>query len=166
MTQRTIRLAEAADRLDDLLDEYAAKLQAADPGTQSARALQRAANDIDQRGRGVAHLIDQHGTDATVTISGFDAGDYARAEDRVADLRADHDGSGGLPGATRNVWAATGLVDAPFVDAGAGYAERLDAVTDQPPGVVKWLEALINEESSVEGNWTPLSERLGATSPD
>ncbi|PSP80166.1 hypothetical protein BRC81_02960 [Halobacteriales archaeon QS_1_68_20] len=173
-TEREVRLGDAFDELDAHLDELAAMLQDADSETASAQALLRRANETEARLSGVAWLIEEYGEDATVTVTGLGAGDFARVEDRVATIRAQSDEPGGVPGSKRNVVAAAGLVDAPFLDLDEDASERqqfkqkLGAVgSDQlPVGVTKWLEHLVNEESSIEGNWTPLSERLAASSED
>lgn len=159
--EETIRLGDALDELDDQLDQLAASLQTAEDGTASAAVLQRSANEIDTQGADLSGLVDEYGEDAEVTVRGLDAGEYARVEDRVAAMRAGTDEPGGLPGSSRNVWAAAGLVDAPFLDDDAGFDAKIQTVAAQDPGVAKWLEARVNDLTSVsEGNWTPLRERL------
>lgn len=159
--EETIRLGDALDELDDRLDDLAASLQDAEDGTASAAVLQRSANEIDTQGADLAGLVEEYGEDAEVTVRGLDAGEYARVEDRAAAMRAQADQPGGMPGSTRNVWAAAGLVDAPFLDEDADFDQKIQAVASLDPGVAKWLEARVNDLTSVsEGNWTPLRERL------
>lgn len=167
--ETTVTLGDERDRLDARLDDLAESLASADTDTQGAQWLRQQANEIDQQGNGVAYLIDEYGADAEVTVRGLDAGGFAQVEDRIADINAGADGPGNNPGSARNVWAATGLVDAPFFDekpdsGNSAYRQKLDAVAAQPVGVAKWLEALVNEETSVEGNWKPLSERIADSS--
>lgn len=176
--QRTVRLGDAYDDLDERLDDLAAQLQDVDGGTQSGQALHSLANETQQQLSGVAHLVNEYGADATVTVQGLGAGPYARMDDRVADHRADRDGSGDAPGGRRNIFAASGLLDAPFADipdnddpdvtAKQRFDAALEALSDDslPVGVVKWIEALVSEESSVEGNFKPLRERLVDSSAD
>lgn len=166
--EREVTLSEEFDRLDNVLDKQAEKLQDVDSSTKSGQALMQVANETEQQLSGVAYLVDEYGEEATVRVQGLTAGGYAKVEDRVSDIRAAADGPGNNPGSSRNVWAATGLVDAPFLDGNAphDYEERLGAVADQPTGVALWLESRVNEESSVEGNFKPLSERLADSSAD
>jgi len=168
----TIRLGEELDRLSEQADEYAQMLEDADESA-SATALQQSANELDQQGRGVAYLIEQHGPDAEVVVAGLDSGEFARVEDRVAAIRAGRDDDSTTPGAHRNVYAAVGLQDAPFLDLDDDLAtrERLDetraAVRGQPVGVAKWLYSRVDDLTTVdEGNWRPLGERLRETSAD
>lgn len=165
MEQETRVLGDERDRLDAALDDMVDQLDAADSDT-AAQAIRQQAQEIDARGRGVAYLIDEHGADAEVTVRGLAAGDYAEVEDRVAALRDQQGTDSALPGAHRNIFAAAGLVDAPFLpeDADTNSLDvRLDAVADQPTGVAKYLEAIVNDLTTVdEGNWKPLRERLVA----
>lgn len=156
---KTVTLGEERDRLDEALDDLADILADADDSTSGQRLRQRG-NDLDQQGRGIAHLVDEHGADAEVVVRGLDSGEFARVEDRVADIRAQREG-GQTPGAHRNVYAAMGIVDAPFADDPESFDDRLDAVTDLPIGATKWLYALVDDLTTVEeGNWTSLRERL------
>jgi hypothetical protein len=182
----TIRLGEELERLDAKADEIVDAVAAADDSA-SGQAVEQVATDLDQQGRAVASLIDAYGADATVEIRRLGAGDFAFVEDRVASHR-DRTGQSAVPGYRRNQFVAVGLADAPFLDREAlaeahgpdhatGWADldratRTDAIlrvlTDAEVvsvAVVKWLFARIDEEGTVDsGNWTPLAERIGATS--
>jgi len=160
----TVAIGDAFDRVDADLDRLVAQLSEAESGAESARMLSDYAKDREAHLEGVAVLREAHGADATVTVRAVRAGAFAQVEDRVADLRATHDGPGDLPGARRNVWVATALVEAPFIDAGADYEARLDALAAQHVGVVKWLEHWINEVTSPDADFRRLRERLAATS--
>lgn len=169
-SEREIALGDAYDDLDDRLDEYAGTLLDADEGTQGARAIQQMASEMETRLAGLSWLIhgddetdfDGYGRDATVTLRKPDAGTYGRVKDRVADLRDSTDGN--VEGAAGNVWAASCLADAPFLEDGADYETRLDAVTSLHPGVAKWLEAAGNDAVGGEGNFQSFSERLKSQS--
>ena len=173
----TIRLGDELDRLDKQADEYAELMANADEEeSASAAALQQSANELDQQGRGVAYLAAEYGEDAEVTVAGLDSGEFGRVEDRVAAIRAGRDDQSPTPGAHRNVYAATGLVDAPFLDLDEEMGElsqreridrKLAAVTSQPVGVTKWLYRRVDDLSTVdEGNWRSFGERLPASSAD
>lgn len=167
MTEETVTLGAELERLDSAVDDVAASLQDVEGDTASAQALRQYANDLDTQGAALAALVEKYGTDATVTVRGLSAGEYARVEDRTAAMRDQSDQPGGLPGSSRNVFAAAGLVDAPFLETGADFDGRVSAVADQSVGVAKWLESKVNDLTSVdEGNWTPLRERLADTSTD
>ncbi len=170
----TYDLVEERDRIDERLDELAEVLRDADSGSASAQVLKKEANETEARLSGVAWLIDEYGEDATVTVKGLGSGSYAKSEDRLSAVRAERDEPGGIPGSKRNVFAAAGLVDAPFLDLDEDASEsqqfkqKLAAVSsdERPVGVSMWLEHVVNEETTIEGNWTPLSERLAASSED
>lgn len=157
----TLRLGAVYDRLDDRLDELARSLADAD----DPAALRQVASGVDTQLGAVGWLIDRHGDDATVTVRGLTAGEHAHVEDRLAAMRDAADGDT-IPGARTNVYAAAGLVDAPFLDA---HDPDLDAalatITDLPVGVAKWLEAEVNDRTTVEGNeHVGLATRLAAAS--
>jgi len=131
--------------------------------------LKQSANEIETRLAGVAHLIDQHGADAEITVRGLDAGAYARVQDRGEAIRSQRDLPGDIPGARANIFAATGLVDAPFLGAadidGDPLDAKLDAISGQPIGVSKYIEGVANDLTTVSaGNFESLRERLATKS--
>jgi len=173
----TLRLGDELDRLDEQADEYAQLLDDVDEDEEgseaSAAALRQSANELDQHGRGVAYLAAEYGDDAEVTVAGLDAGEFARVEDRVAEIRANRDSQTATPGAHRNVYAAVGLEDAPFLDLDDDLSQReqvdakLAAVSQLPVGATKWLYDRVDDLTTVdEGNWQPFSRRLADSSPD
>lgn len=173
LTQETYTLGDERDRIDDDLDALADKLVAADDDTASAQHLKQQASSLETQLGGLSYLISEHGADATVTVGGLDAGEYAQVQDRAATFRAQTDSEGGVPGARRNVFAAMGVVDAPFLDretiadAEDPLGATLDAVASQPVGVAEWLESRANELTTVsEGDFRSFSERLAARSTD
>jgi hypothetical protein len=173
--EKTYRLGDELDRLDEELDELQERLRDAEPGTASADVIRERANQLDMQGSGVAYLVAEYGADATVTMRGLPAGVHAAVEDIAADLRAERSGAGGAPGSATLVFAAAGVVDAPFLPdpedgeepdgVEAEIRHALAVVSQQPTGVAKWLEARANELTAVdEGNWRSFSERLVANS--
>lgn len=159
MRERTVVLADARDRLDARLDELADKIVAADDPS----ALQSVASQVETRLSGVAYLCGEYDPEASVTVRGLTAGDYARVEDRLARMREEAPGDR-LPGASTNVFAAAGLVAAPFVDErDPDLDDALPVVANQPVGVAKWLEHLVNEETTVgDEDFRGLGARLSA----
>lgn len=152
----TLRVDEEFNRLDTRLDELADKILNADDAT----AYEQLAAGVETQLSGVAYLRDEYGLDATVEIEGHTAGDMARVEDQIAE-RQERLGQQSLPGTRQNLFVASGLVDAPFLDDDAGFDEKLATVADQPVGVVRWLRARINDLTTVaEGNWKGLDARL------
>jgi len=155
----TYVLSAERERLADRDDDLAGQLKDADDST-SADHIRTLRQEVQAQGRGVAHLIDEHGPEKTVTVAALDAGEYALVEDRVAAMAQRSQGQ--AQGYQRNVFAAAGLRDGPFVDDDlTGHdspRQRLDAaleiVTGLPPGVVKWLHSRVNEETKLDqGNW-------------
>jgi len=166
LTEKTYRLGDEFDRLDERLDEAAANLQSAEPDTMTAQIHKQQCNTLETQLSGVAWLVDEYGADATVTIAGLDAGMFARVQDRAAAMRVERDEPGDIPGARGQVFAAMALVDAPFLADGTTSLDgKTEAVSSGLPiGVAKWIEDRANELTSVsEGNFTPLHERLKAT---
>jgi len=185
MTTTTTRtLAEERDRLDQRRDELLERIDpddedaATDTDSASGQRLWRELNTVDQAGQAVGALIDRHGEAAEVTVRPLNGDLYGRVEDRVDTLREFKKGPGGVPGSSRNVYAAAGLIEAPFMDgrveydglqrtAGPTLQDRTEAVASQTPapGVAMWLEGLVNDVGQVEtGNWQPLERRIAASS--
>lgn len=179
------RLSEKHDRIQEMR---------ADGDNTSAIALNYTANEVSQMGAAVSYLIegdagdggfDGHGADASVTVKGLTSGLYARVTDRVETVRQQRDDIQSSRGIHENIFAAAGLVDAPFVDfdeAAAAvtrhgddrdYADldestkldaRVHAVTQLPPNVTKWLYSLVDDETGVgEGNWKTSTEQQDET---
>lgn len=165
LTESELVLSDERARLDDRLDELADEIVAAD----EPAALREVAAQVETRLAGVAHLIDAHSADATVTVRGLTAGEYAKVEDRLAAMRAEAPGED-VPGAQTNLVAAAGLVDAPFVPADVDpddLGAMLEVVSDQPVGVARWLYALVDDRMSLEGNgYVPLNERIAVRLED
>jgi|APHM01.1.fsa_nt_gi hypothetical protein len=175
---REIRLGDAFDDLDQELDELAAKLREAEAGTASAATLDELASQTERALSGVSFLVygDEdvgfagYGEDATVTIGGLDAGDYARVDDRAAAISEQSDDPGGNPGSRATVYAAVALVDAPFLPAPDDVDEsdplniKMAAIAEQPVGVRDWLQSQANDLTTVsDDHFRPLRERLADT---
>lgn len=161
LDREVVTLSEEKQRLDDRLEELADKIVQADDPT----ALRSVGAQVETRLSGVAYLVAQHGADGVVTVRGLTAGDYAEVEDRLAQMRTEA-GQEDLPGASTNVFAAGGLVDAPFLPAAdndLSLADRVRIIADQPVGVAKWLESRVNDLTTVEGNgYVGLDRRIAA----
>jgi len=159
MQTETLRLGDERDQLDRRLDDIAAQIAAAD----DPEALQQLGSRVETQLSGVDYLVAEHGPDATVRLRGLSAGEYGRVEDRLARMRDEASGDR-LPGAKRNIFAAGGLVSAPFLTASdSEFDARVEAVTQQPVGVAMWLEGRVNDLTTVEGNgYRSLSERIAA----
>lgn len=161
-TTRTLQ--DEYDRLDARLDDLADQLADADAGAQTTQWLRSEAQEVNEALKAVATHIDRHGADAEVEVQPLNGRLYGEVQDKVATLAAAKPGDGGVPGTSRNVYAAAGLVDAPFLDGDADTLEaRTDAVGEATPapGVAMWLENLINDVGRLdEGNWQSLEQRL------
>jgi len=166
----TISLGDELQRLADQYDDLEARQEDAD-GSVSADAVRWSLNELDQQGAAVADLVNEYGADATVTVSGLTAGEFGRVEDRVETARARRDRQT-MQGYHRVVYAAAGIVEAPFFDPDGvtdpswderTAAERLDAkvatVADLNIGVAKWLYGRVDEKTTPDtGNWKPSGE--------
>jgi hypothetical protein len=164
LVEETRRLGDEFDRLDEALDDISDSVAEADDNA-SGQALRQHANELDAQLSGVAYLIEEYGEDATITVRGLDAGEYGQVEDDVSAVRAQRDEPGGVAGARRVIFAGRGLVDAPFLEDGATGDDTIAAVRNQPVGVAKYLEAVVNDLTTVEsGNYKGLRERLAEKS--
>lgn len=173
------REATVRDRLADLGDD-----------APERQRYVRELDDIEQEGAEVHWLIDGddhgfdgYGPDATVTVRGLHAGEYAEVNNRTSDANARSTSQGGVPGTGRLIFAARGLVDAPFLGDGHPYIDRtleasnfddrLAALAGTgdgdglPIGVQKWLEDLVNDRTVGDrGNWRSAADDYGGRSSD
>lgn len=167
--ERTVTLGEALAELDERMDDLVAKHAEAEPDSAYAERLEQRAAKVKQQGEGVAHLVEHHGEDAAVTVAGLTAEMQATAHNVVADIREStpHEH---VPGSRRDVIAAVGLQDAPFLDGDEvrpGEDEldaTLRALGQQPPGVATWLYSEVNDLSGGDGNFPGFVARLQAGS--
>lgn len=162
----TLTLAAERDRLAAEYDRVEADLRGMSPDNARAAAKQQYLGDLDHMGREVQALIAEYGADATLTVRGLSAGEYAKVENRTAEAAEAVNGSA-APGSGRLVFAAGGLVDAPFYDGDADDLNaKLACLADQPIGVRKWLEDLVNERTVAdEGNWRDSAEPTAGETP-
>jgi hypothetical protein len=67
-------------------------------------------------------------------------------------------------------YCAAGLVDAPFIERGAGFEEKCEAVREVHPGLMVWMESRIddvNTPSEELGNgWGDRLRRARNNQPD
>lgn len=162
--ERTVTLADAIGNVAEEYDRLESRLEDAEDAEQAAG--QYGLNELEQMGNALGELAEEHGPDATLTYRGLRAGEFGLVEDRV-DRKREQDGGSARRGYHRIVYAAAGLVDAPFFDAGdvthPPYGERtmegqlearMSAVASQNIGLVKWLYAKVDDRTTADaGNW-------------
>lgn len=182
----TLTLGDELERLADRYDDVRDRIRQADDDDPQRQRWVRELDDIEQEGAEVRWLIDgdDHGFDgygpeAEVTVRGLDAGEYAEVNNRTSDANARSTSQGGVPGTGRLIFAARGLVDAPFLGGGHPYIaeslnasvfdDRLTAIAGTgngdglPIGVQKWLEDLVNERTVGDrGNWREAARSVSA----
>lgn len=170
LTAELDRLASAFERTEAEIGDLQTRLKDDDADRQNLIAersrKQTYLGELEQMGQAVGQLIDDHGEDATVTVRGLDAGEYAKVKNRTSEAanRTDYQAA---PGSGELVFVAAGLVDAPTYD---GPPDDLDAklewVARQPIGKRKWLQDAIDERTVVgEKNWRELAGRSSAATP-
>ena len=85
----------------------------------------------------------------TITLGGLDGGEYARVTDKVGDAQQQTMGFGGqggsVDGASQIFYCAMGLVDAPFIERGAGFEQKVKAVRGVSPSLLGWMQEKIGE---------------------
>lgn len=162
----TLTLAAERDRLAAEYDRVETELADLEPDTARAASKQQYLADLDHMGREVQSLIGEYGPEAEVTVRGLDAKEYAKVQNRTAAATENVSGSA-APGSGRLVFAAGGLLDAPFYDGDESDLDaKLDCLGDQPIGVVKWVEDLVNERTVAdEKNWRDSAERMPDAAP-
>lgn len=186
--KKTLVLGKERERLAKQHDTVVDALDDADDSA-SASAVRYSENQIAQMGAAVAYLIEGddspesdfegYGSDASVTIKGLSSGEYALVGDRVDSRQQQRDDISSTNHLHRNLYAAAGLVEAPFFDKSEAadavtddnrgwgeltLSEQLDArvaiVEDLPVGVTKWIHSRVDELTSVGvGNWKQSSEQ-------
>jgi len=164
LTTATYTLGDEQDQLDARLDDLADR--AAD-GEDVIEEAQEAESHL----AGVLWGIQEYGADAEVTVGGLTTGEMAEVRDRTAAARneaAQFGGHGQVDGAASTFFVAAGVLDAPFVDGDASVDALTSVVASElHPQFTQWLEAKVDEETSVDaGNVTPFAERVAARSTE
>lgn len=178
-----VRLADREQTVRETLDDL-------DDDAPERQRYIRELDDIEQEGAellwlidGDDHGFDGYGPDAEVTVRGLHAGEYAEVNNRTSDANARSTSRGGVPGTGRLIFAARGLVDAPFLNGGHPYIgrnldpnnfdDRLEALAGSgdgdglPIGVQKWLEDLVNDRTVGDrGNWRSAADDYAGPSSD
>lgn len=155
---------EERERIDARLDTLADTAAQHDADSDAYAEAVEEASRLEQHLVALQWLVDEHGADAEVTVGGLTTGEYAQAQDRVADDQASRVGGGSTEGASRVYFVASGLVAAPFIDAENPLDKRVTAVSNLPPQVTTWLEHAIDEATVPADPGNSFKERVRARS--
>ncbi|MFD1512463.1 hypothetical protein [Halomarina rubra] len=155
---RVIELQEEAQRLEQQLDEVVNEALAIEEEVDEEALTDHQAyadalveGDTTERHlRGVLNLVENYNCDR-VTIGAQRTGELAQVQDLTLDIRDERKGRTGksnVAGASRAVFVAAGIVDAPFVDGDASIEQRARAINAIEPETTAWLEEQIEDLST------------------
>jgi len=167
----TYTVADELDRLDERLDDLAAAARDADTQEEREQYVSEGAV-AEAKHNGLQWAAREYGADATITLGGLNKGEQARVYDRADAASETVVGVGetGTDGAKSVFRTAMGLVDAPFVDADAGFEARVRVVReDLPIELCRWIEDEVNDLTTVggdEGNSDGFAARLADAQTD
>jgi len=163
-TTHTYAVGDERDRVDVRLDELADQVARAGAGSGAYDDAVEEASTLEEHLVALEWLVDEYGADAEVTIGGLTTGEYAEATDRVVDAQSTQvGGPDSSTGVGRVFFVASGLVDAPFLDA-TDIESKADVVSGLPPQVTTWLEAEIDEATLPADPGNSFAERVQARS--
>lgn len=153
----TIDLHEEQQRLDDRLDELADEAANADEGSAEYDAAVQEAGRVEQKLVGIEWALEPDSGDdveafETVTLGALTTREFGRVADATRDVREQKvgfaEGGRNVTGPHRVFHCAAGLVDAPFLDDGADFQTKADAVGGLAPQFAAWLEDAIDDLST------------------
>lgn len=155
---RVIDLQEEAQRLEQRLDKAVEEaltieddIAEEDLADHQAYADALLEGDTAERHLwGVLNLVENYDCER-VTIGAQRTGELAQIQDLTLDIRDERKGRTGksnVAGASRAVFVAAGIVDAPFVDGDAGIEQRARAINRVEPETTAWLEEQIEDLST------------------
>jgi len=169
-TTQTYDLREEYNRIDNELDELADEVAALGEGSPMYQPKLEEAATLERQLAGLEWALtdpdDDTEDDPAVTVEGdhddrpyeevtvgsLSAGEYAEVRDT---LDGDDDPSMGRAGSSEILFAAMGLVDAPFIDEDDDFTAKIRTVADDlPPHFHKWLRSRVDDISTpdIEGN--------------
>lgn len=152
---KTVDLKEEADRLQAELETLREKAAEMD---EVPEVLIHAGERLQTQLRGVEWAQAAHEDDdvdvwdadvETVTLGGLTGGEFAALEDTIAADVAARGHDGPTNGANRVHLVAAGTVDAPYHDPEAPLTERVATASKLPLAYQKWVEATVNDLTSV-----------------
>lgn len=155
------RAADLADRLDEGDTD-------ADTAPREQQEIVQEGQQVDKHLAGVQWALGE-GYDE-VTLGGLTAGEYARVGDRTLDAQAEQiGGASSTEYASGILFTAAGVVDAPFLDEGAGFEVKAMAVRELSPQFQSWLESEVDDLTTPDvdlGNGFAARVSQTSTTPD
>ena len=151
----TFTLEEAYTDLEDEREELADEVAQIPPDERTEDneeylELAERAGEIERYLGGLEWLREEYGGDATFELSGLATAETLEIGDRVADLRSETiTPTQSTDNMATIFWVAKGIERAPFADPGDEYEDRCAVVRELPRQVTDWLEARINDLSTV-----------------
>lgn len=150
-TTVTVDLQDELERIDQELDDVADEVAELPDGAPHAGDLAERGVQLERQLAGLQWATDPPDDDPIdgpieeVTLGGLNAGEYLDVQAETAD-------EGGT--VSKVIFAAKGVVDAPFIDDSMSEAERVQAVRDLPPQFHEWLATKVDDLSTpdLEGN--------------
>lgn len=135
------------ERLDHRLEKASDEAAKYDRDSPQFDKAVKQGQQLDQQMLGLLHLQDAY-DDPRIVIREVRQQEYADVGDRVSDLSEEMIGRQSVDNASKGYLVAQGLVEAPFISEDDTFEQRVEAVGDQYPQVVKYLAAKINEVST------------------
>jgi len=159
-TTTTYELREEYNRIDTELDNLADTVADLDDSNPLVEAKLEEASTLERQLAGLEWALTDPDDDAPddnrpygeVTVGALSTGEYAEVRDT---LDGDTDPNMGRAGSSEILFAAMGLVDAPFIDDDADFNAKIRTVADElPPHFHEWLRGRVDEISTpdIEGN--------------
>lgn len=157
-TTETYNLEEERDRIDNKLDELADEVAELDEGNLLRGQKIEEANSLERHLTGILWALnpdDEEDRDpyTEVTLGSLTASEHADVRDSAPQV--DSPGKQSNEGGSMILYAAKGVVEAPFLDQNnPAYNEKIAAVGDLQPQFAEWLAERVDELTTpdVEGN--------------
>ncbi|MFC5135497.1 MULTISPECIES: hypothetical protein [Haloferacaceae] len=161
-------LEEEADQLADRLDTIAERQVDGEIPSQEAAHL---AGDVEQQMWALEEALEEYDADATWSVRAFTPGEKAELTGLIRRAKEQADRTGDdvdVEAMLDNYWAGAGLVDAPFLEGGAGLQERIMTVRDEPnPYLVQFIATRVTDENTLKnGKRSSYTERVAAKQSD
>lgn len=156
-TTETYDLEEERDRIDTKLDELADEVAELDEDNPLRGRKAEEANSLERHLTGIQWALtpdEEEDRDpyTEVTLGSLTAGEHADVRDSATSVsKTSHKSS---EGSSMILYAAKGVVEAPFLPDSAGYDAKIGNVSNLQPQFVEWLAERVDELTTpdVEGN--------------
>jgi len=158
----TYQLEEEVERIDERIDELVGEVAELDEGNPLRAQKRSEGQELERHLAGLQWAIappedEPREPYEEITLGALNAGEFADVTDSLSDLQ---DGQTPKNGAGQIVFAAKGIVNAPFIDEDMTEEQKIAAVAQLAPQFHEWIQARVDDLSTPDVSGNGFEQRL------